>query len=1204
MKKFLSLMLVTIFALTAFGVSTIFSGFISAGALYDYYVYEKLPGFSIFTDEELAQMTNLFTSAGYNETIEGVGPVVTYEFTKGNEWRHFSIYNGQGRNLLAASNTDHKDFTDMTWAAIDTVGFKTFLGDMRSPDYKTLEDQDGIAFCVYVNGQPFAGSFGITLMQYPTKGPYFTMTLDDDTGDHTAEELAEYGIGFRYSSRSVTADENGYVHFDFKTDFHQGDWWSSNDDGENLWKKYHDNGLEIPYEPLPEKILSKISGINISIGGLSIGDKVSIGDMMAYHDSRVHLDELDELMMQYDALDPEAYTESSYEAATDVYLEAYEIMNDPNVGENYTQKQINAVAKALKAALKALQPMFKVKSTAVAINGFDVLTDDDLDEINDGGNVFDAAMLTDEFVPEGDARQSIYVIGGAFDGEPSYGWSQFSTSKLNDDDEVEAVNNVFGADNLDESAGLRFWIKYGESYVPQPSDLIIGVGSSTEGVYFECDTAAVQLPADEGYVGVAWNTFYDFDGEEEIFDYLNYLDYITIKIEGCYQKEFYLSDLHAFEWSINAANFAAMDQQIISAQDYLASLNKDDWSVRSWQRVEQSIEAARVLHDTYAVTQQEVDKATEFIVRCINWLTLRGLTPTQEEIDALEAAYAAARTYWRGNYTGRSYAALKAEIDEVGEYINDELSSTACVDLTNRLNNAVAALVPITHGGTVAPTQATDASGKPVTVKLFSLEDFSGNRDFNKANGHRVENVGYDLVTSSASVELPAKSLKMTAQADLSSKHTDQHGAMQFKLANYICDPIHPAVTTEDGNQIGGSIGDLAGSAGIRIWVGVNDVTLAKNAYFRFGVSNCQEGPLFERHAVNIPFPASGSGWIYIPWESFDFYDDWTNGVEINLTEIRFIIIRVDGEIPQGLEVYATCVSAYTDPTPSTNATPVIKNVTEGETVDVAGNSFIPKWDVGTATLNGKRYVSGTPITANDEYVLTVTNGDKQTSVNFTITGGTAADTLPVIVGVSEGGVYSEPVTITWDVGEATLNGEGIDKGAVVSEPGDYLLEVVNGTKSVSVRFQITGEPVVYEQPVISGVADGEEYDAPAAATWTPAEATATLNGEAYVAGTEISEAGEYTLIVTNGDKETTVTFTVKEQTPPPPEFKRGDMDGDGEISVADALRALRIAAKLVAPTEDDIAIGDIDRDGEVTVADALKILRVAAKLAGEDSLA
>lgn len=62
------------------------------------------------------------------------------------------------------------------------------------------------------------------------------------------------------------------------------------------------------------------------------------------------------------------------------------------------------------------------------------------------------------------------------------------------------------------------------------------------------------------------------------------------------------------------------------------------------------------------------------------------------------------------------------------------------------------------------------------------------------------------------------------------------------------------------------------------------------------------------------------------------------------------------------------------------------------------------------------------------------------------------------------------------------------------------------------------------------------------------------------------------------------------------------DMDGDGKTTVSDALRTLRIAAKLdvaVMPKSTRSAIlGDADRDGEITVSDALIVLRKAAKLA------
>ncbi|MBR4439471.1 MAG: dockerin type I repeat-containing protein [Clostridia bacterium] len=67
--------------------------------------------------------------------------------------------------------------------------------------------------------------------------------------------------------------------------------------------------------------------------------------------------------------------------------------------------------------------------------------------------------------------------------------------------------------------------------------------------------------------------------------------------------------------------------------------------------------------------------------------------------------------------------------------------------------------------------------------------------------------------------------------------------------------------------------------------------------------------------------------------------------------------------------------------------------------------------------------------------------------------------------------------------------------------------------------------------------------------------------------------------------------------------YMKGDFDDDQQITVADALRALRIAAKLVQCTNSYLKIGDIDGDQEITVADALKILRVAAKLADYNSL-
>ena len=77
----------------------------------------------------------------------------------------------------------------------------------------------------------------------------------------------------------------------------------------------------------------------------------------------------------------------------------------------------------------------------------------------------------------------------------------------------------------------------------------------------------------------------------------------------------------------------------------------------------------------------------------------------------------------------------------------------------------------------------------------------------------------------------------------------------------------------------------------------------------------------------------------------------------------------------------------------------------------------------------------------------------------------------------------------------------------------------------------------------------------------------------------------------------------IKVDVTPAGSVAKGDFDFDGEITVADALAALRIAAKLVPETAGAVTVGDVDGDGHVTVADALAILRVAAKLADASSL-
>lgn len=61
--------------------------------------------------------------------------------------------------------------------------------------------------------------------------------------------------------------------------------------------------------------------------------------------------------------------------------------------------------------------------------------------------------------------------------------------------------------------------------------------------------------------------------------------------------------------------------------------------------------------------------------------------------------------------------------------------------------------------------------------------------------------------------------------------------------------------------------------------------------------------------------------------------------------------------------------------------------------------------------------------------------------------------------------------------------------------------------------------------------------------------------------------------------------------------YAKGNVDGDGFITVSDALSLLRVTAKLSEVTEQLITDGDLDGDGFITVSDALAVLRLAAKL-------
>lgn len=125
---------------------------------------------------------------------------------------------------------------------------------------------------------------------------------------------------------------------------------------------------------------------------------------------------------------------------------------------------------------------------------------------------------------------------------------------------------------------------------------------------------------------------------------------------------------------------------------------------------------------------------------------------------------------------------------------------------------------------------------------------------------------------------------------------------------------------------------------------------------------------------------------------------------------------------------------------------PVISNVTEG---GMYNQAVTPRFNSGTALLNGAPFTSGTTVTADGDYTLAVTNNIGITTIHFTV------DTHPPIVaGVTQNGVYTISPVITFNEGTATLSGFPFNSGDTVQTEGEHVLIVTDRAgNTTTVRF-------------------------------------------------------------------------------------------------------------------------------------------------------
>src|SRR5690606_12982915 len=105
--------------------------------------------------------------------------------------------------------------------------------------------------------------------------------------------------------------------------------------------------------------------------------------------------------------------------------------------------------------------------------------------------------------------------------------------------------------------------------------------------------------------------------------------------------------------------------------------------------------------------------------------------------------------------------------------------------------------------------------------------------------------------------------------------------------------------------------------------------------------------------------------------------------------------------------------------------------------------------------------------------------------------------------------------------------GDGFTSGTEITVEDEYTLVITDAAgNETAVTFTVDRTA-----PVVTGVEDGEYYNE----NVTPAfnEGTATLNGEEFISGTEVTDEGEYALVVTDAaGNQTTVNFTVDKTDP------------------------------------------------------------------------
>lgn len=132
----------------------------------------------------------------------------------------------------------------------------------------------------------------------------------------------------------------------------------------------------------------------------------------------------------------------------------------------------------------------------------------------------------------------------------------------------------------------------------------------------------------------------------------------------------------------------------------------------------------------------------------------------------------------------------------------------------------------------------------------------------------------------------------------------------------------------------------------------------------------------------------------------------------------------------------------------------VISGVENGH---VYNTDLIITFNRGTATLNGKPFLSGSAVSYEGDYVLCV----KDLNGNEFNIGFSVDKTPPAISGAANGESYDIPVFIDFDDGTATLDGTNLLQGGKwVTDKGTHTIIATDGLNTTTFVFTINNDPL------------------------------------------------------------------------------------------------------------------------------------------------